>query len=489
MALGRIGGGVLKDNLERNGSNLNFKNTSGAVALLHLDVVNSRVGINTESAASGYSLTLPTPLYTQHFNADYVNTQNWTIDTSRIYQNSGDINLSGANSVFLSGLLTDNLTVRQNTIRSNQSNETISLEPSGTGTVEIFSDWNSTGDIHASGNITFGGDLVLGDDDDDTVTFQSDVNSHILPDVNDVSELGASSKNWNELRASTLNSASVATPGLNVNTNVITATQLNTNLNLSHTVSGKTVDANLVLLKNGTISTTGITLGFDVTNELSIISTTALTLPIGDSLARPTTEGGLRFNNATTLFEGRADTGYMPLGGVYSDDSQTSLTAHPTNDTILFRANNTTSGVVNSTGIELNALQVGDVNFNGSTLTTTTTDTNLNLVPAGTGKIVIDNITFNSDGTITNTTNTVLTIDPTGQGYHKVLGTNGVVIPYGTDGERWAAPAIGDTRWNTDLSLLETWNGTQYIGSAGASGTVTAEYAADLFLQYTIILG
>ena len=25
MALGRIGGGVLKDNLERNGSNLNFK--------------------------------------------------------------------------------------------------------------------------------------------------------------------------------------------------------------------------------------------------------------------------------------------------------------------------------------------------------------------------------------------------------------------------------------------------------------------------------
>ena len=28
MALGRIGGGVLKDNLERNGSNLNFKNIS-----------------------------------------------------------------------------------------------------------------------------------------------------------------------------------------------------------------------------------------------------------------------------------------------------------------------------------------------------------------------------------------------------------------------------------------------------------------------------
>ena len=128
MALGRIGGGVLKDNLERNGSNLNFKNTSGSTALLHLDVNNSRVGINTESPAAGYSLDLPTTLSTVGLNSDNTNIQNYTIDSNRIYQNSGDINLSGANSVFLSGLLTDNLTVNFNTIRSNQSNETISLE-------------------------------------------------------------------------------------------------------------------------------------------------------------------------------------------------------------------------------------------------------------------------------------------------------------------------------------------------------------------------
>ena len=124
---------------------------------------------------------------------------NYTIDSNRIYQNSGDINLSGANSVFLSGLLTDNLTVNFNTIRSNQSNETISLEPSGTGTVEMYSDWNSTGNIHATGNITFGGDLVLGDDDTDSVVFNSDLNSDLLPDVNDVSELGTSSKRWNNI--------------------------------------------------------------------------------------------------------------------------------------------------------------------------------------------------------------------------------------------------------------------------------------------------
>ena len=43
---GRIGGGVLKDNLLRQGVDLNFKNTSGSVALLHLDVNNNKMYIS-----------------------------------------------------------------------------------------------------------------------------------------------------------------------------------------------------------------------------------------------------------------------------------------------------------------------------------------------------------------------------------------------------------------------------------------------------------
>ena len=154
MALGRIGGGVLKDDLLRNGSNLNFKNNSGSTALLHLDVINSRVGINTESPAATYSLDIPTPLASTNLVSDNANIQNWTLDTNRIYQNSGDINLSGSSNVFLSGLLTDNMRVNFNTFES-LANANINLTPNGTGTVEIYSDWNSDGNIHATGNITF----------------------------------------------------------------------------------------------------------------------------------------------------------------------------------------------------------------------------------------------------------------------------------------------------------------------------------------------
>ena len=362
MALGRIGGGVLKDNLERNGSNLNFKNTSGSTALLHLDVVNSRVGINTESPAATYSLDIPTPLVSTNLISDNANVQNWTLDTNRIYQNSGDINLSGGSNVFLSGLLTDNLRVNFNTFRS-LSNSNINLTPNVTGTIEIYSDWNSDGNIHATGDITFGGDLVLGDDDNDTVTFTSDVNSNLMPDVNDVSNLGTWSKRWNNIHTTDLNSASLDTGGLKIDTNVIQTYASDLNLNLRHNVNGKKVDLEFVQIENATLSTPG-TLGLTTSGELVVNSTQAIKLPSGSNGERPTTTGGLRFNNYWNLFEGRANTGYMPLGGVYAENGLTSLVAHPTNNTLNFTANSIASGSIDSTGANLTGLQVDDINFN-----------------------------------------------------------------------------------------------------------------------------
>ena len=129
----------------------------------------------------------------------------------------------------------------------NQSNESIRLEPSGTGTVEIYSDWNITGDLHSTGNITFSGDLTLGDDDSDTVTFTSDVNSSLMPDVNDVSNLGTLTKRWNNLHVTDLQSASLDTGSLKIDTNVIQSYANNDNLDLYHSVHGKKVDIDAVL--------------------------------------------------------------------------------------------------------------------------------------------------------------------------------------------------------------------------------------------------
>ncbi len=486
--LGRIGGGVLKDNLLRDGSNLNFKNTSGSTALIHLDVVNGRVGINTESPAATYALDVPSAIRTTGVNADYLNIQNFTIDTNRIYQNSGDINLDATNNIFLAGLQTDNLTINFNSIRSNQSNENIILDPSGTGSVEIYSDWNITGNLHSTGNITFGGDLTLGDSDDDSITFQSDVNSHLLPDVNDVSELGSTTKYWNQTHTNVLNSASLSSASLTIDTNVIKINQTDGNLTLNHTDASRKVRLDSVDVLNDTISSSATDIDVVTAGELIFNSTTAVLLPAGTSAQRPTNAGGLRYNTDTGLYEGRAPTGYVSFGGVYSDDAATNVTAHPTNDTILFRANNIASGSIDSQGINLTGLLVDSVSANANTITTDSGNTNLNFTPNGTGSVVIDSIKF-EQGNITNTTNGALEFIPTGQGYFKSGGTGGMVIPYGTTANRIPNPAIGDTRWNTDTSTLESWDGTQYVLSAGQGGTVSEEYMNELSLQYTIILG
>ena len=486
MALGRIGGGVLKDNLERNGSNLNFKNTSGSTALIHLDVVNSRVGINTESPAATYSLDIPTPLVSTNLISDNANVQNWTLDTNRIYQNSGDINLSGSSNVFLAGLLTDNLRVNFNTFRS-LADSNINLTPNGTGTVEIYSDWNSDGNIHATGDITFGGDLVLGDDDTDSVVFNSDLNSDLLPDVNDVSELGTWSKRWSNIYVTNLNSASLDSGGLKIDTNVIQTYASNLNLILRHTVNGKKVDLEAVQIENATLSTPG-TLGLTTSGELIVTSTQAIKLPTGNNGERPTTTAGLRFNNYWNLFEVRSNTGYMPLGGVVAEDGLTSIIAHPTNNTLNITANSLASGSVDSTGVNLTGLQVDDINFNTNVLSTTTTDTNLLLNPNGTGKITIDTLTFDGQN-ITWPVDTALTFTPTGFGYDKVSGTHAMVIPFGNNSNRWPTPEIGDTRWNTDSETLETFTGSSYTQSAGTGGTLTDDEMNELALQYTIILG
>ena len=202
---GRIGGGVLKDNLERQGVNLNFKNTSGSTALLHLDVNNSKIGVNTESPSD--VLTIPTAFSTTNLISTYNNIANFTIDQSQIVALGGDgfINFNAANNIFATAIATDDLKIDFNNISTTTTDTNIELRPNGTGTVNINSNWNITGNLHATGNITFGGDLTLGNDDQDNVSFAADVNSDIIPDQTNTSSIGSASKQWLDIYTNLVN--------------------------------------------------------------------------------------------------------------------------------------------------------------------------------------------------------------------------------------------------------------------------------------------
>jgi hypothetical protein len=206
---GRIGGGVLKDNLLRQGVNLNFKNTAGSTALLHLDVNNAKVGINTEAPID--TLTIPTTLGTSTLLSTYNNIANFTIDNSQIVALGGDgfINFNAANNIFATSIATDDLKIDNNNISSTSSNTNIELRPNGTGNLNINSNWNITGSLHATGNIQTIGDITFGSGDEDNVVFVADVDSSIIPDQTTTYAIGSPTKKWLNLYSNLLNGQAI----------------------------------------------------------------------------------------------------------------------------------------------------------------------------------------------------------------------------------------------------------------------------------------
>jgi hypothetical protein len=70
------------------------------------------------------------------------------------------------------------------------------------GSTKLTTDTNGvqvTGNVHASGNITADGNITLGDGDTDSVTFNADLTSNIVPNATNTYNLGASGKEWKNI--------------------------------------------------------------------------------------------------------------------------------------------------------------------------------------------------------------------------------------------------------------------------------------------------
>ena len=73
------------------------------------------------------------------------------------------------------------------------------ITSSGNGT--IGADLSVAGNLAVTGNATISGNLTFGDADTDTVSFSADVNSHVIPDITNTYDLGASDKIWRNIYA------------------------------------------------------------------------------------------------------------------------------------------------------------------------------------------------------------------------------------------------------------------------------------------------
>ena len=204
--LGRIGGQVLTDNLLRAGVDLAFETD-----LLYLDVNNQRIGIKDSTPI--YDLDVNSNIYTNDLTAVTqlapgnlrFNAPN-TISTS---VGGIDVYINGNGEIFHDRLATDNR-VRNGNLISSLSNSNIVLDPNGSGTVELRSDTNITGDLAVSGNISMSGNLTglgtltFGNQTIDTVTVNTDFTQSIIPGDDLTFALGAdagdsSARRWADL--------------------------------------------------------------------------------------------------------------------------------------------------------------------------------------------------------------------------------------------------------------------------------------------------
>jgi len=260
MAVGRISGPLLKDNLLRNGQNLAFETD-----LLYLDVVNSRVGIHTSSPTNDLTVN-GTTRTTNLTVSNSATLANISVSGSTISSPSSTLTISpnGTNPVVYQGTVNvGNFTINNNTISANTD---FNISATGSGIIKLNSDTLVTGNLHATGNITADGNISLGDQTSDTISFTGEVNTSIIPSANATYNLGSQSLKWNNLYTVTANITNITattvvtsdfqTSGLDISGNTITATSTNSDINLVTSGTGGISLNNLKFAANTITNTT-----------------------------------------------------------------------------------------------------------------------------------------------------------------------------------------------------------------------------------------
>lgn len=164
MPIGRISGQLLKDNLLRDGVNLKFENDLLYLLVSDSDSDNHRIGIKNSNPA-------------------------YTLDVTGVTR-STDI-LTGKAEI-------DDVEINDNVIRSTVGPLNIRAA-TPVDNIVVDNDVLINGNLHATGSITADGSLTFGDQDTDNIVFNADVNSHILPDIDDTFDLGSLTKSWRQI--------------------------------------------------------------------------------------------------------------------------------------------------------------------------------------------------------------------------------------------------------------------------------------------------
>jgi hypothetical protein len=402
--------------------------------------------------------------------------QNLTVQTG--VTNLLDTNIVGTltassivtTTISSSNFATDTIRIQGNVIETTVSNADLELRANGTGQVIVPND-NLT--VSQNLNVTSG---------------VTNLNTTNVSGTFTVTNLTTNSLT----SASTLSTSDIEIAG-----NVIRTTQSNSNLELRANGTGFVVAENFQF-SNSSISGTAsedMNLTPAGSGIVSINSNQSLKIPAGTEVQRPLTPqaGMVRFNSDSNYFEGYNGSYWTRLGGVFDVDNNTYILPESSpganENTLYFYTNNTLSATLDSNQFTVNKLVVDNTEINGNVISTTGVNTDLELLPNGTGTVVFDNFKFGNNIVLNSTANAITEFRSTGQGYYRIVGNNAFVIPAGGNSGRPLVPESGMMRYNTDTDIVEIYTGTAWVSVAGASSGITIGIAEDLALTSALIFG
>lgn len=241
--IGRIGGPVLSADLLRDGSDLAFETD-----LLYLSVADLSnplktvgLGVNNNSPSQKLQIT-GTSYFTK---SDPLFPTDWIIDTQaefadlvfltyKIQNPTGNIvirpNQSVDPKIVTNEIRTSKLKLVNSAISTLTSGDNIEITANGSGLVKFnTADVLLTGNLQVTGAVTWDGSTItIGSNDTDRVIFNADINSTILPDVNNLYTLGSTTKKWNTVYSKNIDALTLEANTLTINGIDMLLTQGNT---------------------------------------------------------------------------------------------------------------------------------------------------------------------------------------------------------------------------------------------------------------------
>ena len=329
------------------------------------------------------------------------------------------------NTATINGQLNlEDIEINDNYITTTESNSNLELRASGTGKV-VFpdNDVNITGDLNVSGTVQFNslsGNVYT----TNSLTVNRELNINGQVQFEDIE----------------------------INDNYITTTLSNSDLELRANGTGQ------IVFRNNTNATGDLTVDGTTTFVGSVTGTTATfdDVTINNNM---TVQGQINFDNiqindnTITTTESNSDLELQANG--------TGNILIPSNNVVI-EQDLTVQGVLNADNLDAlgrvtaNSFSTGDILIDDNFITTTQSNSDLELRANGTGQVILDDISFNNN-IISSTANMVL--NP-GSGILEIDSVDSMILPKGTTAERNVSAQTGMLRYNTDTNNFEGYNGS-----------------------------